>query len=633
MIRELSLCLCLSLTVAQVRSEEIVDVRAVQRSFDALAQEHDRNQAEFVVCDDRDSGFEHFFASGWMGDLAAAPKPEGIKALNTAWTRNPRSGHTCVRLAMPRQWQSETWGGLFWEYPEPSRKSPGYDLTSYVSREEPATLRFWARQATESGTVTFSVRGVYGSGATARVVTSKFQDRVGPDWKEYRHLISPTFPWGNVTGGFAVSASNLFGAVEVFVDDVAIEFGPTGRAQRLNEPRFLRSYTPLGVAAPDKYFRNACYSYDNALYLIALCARGRPDDLRRAKLIADAFLIVQKHDPIGDGRIRNGYMCGELLDRSRGSVPRIPGFWDDAAEAWREDRYCVQADCGNIAWTALALLEFRRRTGLMAPDPYLDAVLRMMNWVVRMQDTEHPGGYRMGMDFEPVAVAGSPLRERAMTAKSCEHNIDLYAAFRRLGEATGDRAWDERAEHARRFVEWLAAEGPKQGFATLPTGTGVDGKTLNLSVAPLDVNPWALFVFRDRDAYREPVRKAHERCFTTLERQGKTITGYDFNEDRDGVWWEGTSQMALAFRMLGDTQREREILAQVQAQAEAPLHPGLVSAATTTKRDRLSTGFFRDSRQTEEWVYWPRAHAGGATCWWLFAALGWNPYWGEKVTQ
>jgi hypothetical protein len=102
------------------------------------------------------------------------------------------------------------------------------------------------------------------------------------------------------------------------------------------------------------------------------------------------------------------------------------------------------------------------------------------------------------------------------------------------------------------------------------------------------------------------------------------------NVDEHGIWWEGTAEMQLAFRMLGKKSQAEKTLEWLRRHANESQEKGAV-LATTTVGDGLITGFRRQDANKTLWVYWNRPHVGGATCWYIFAELGWNPYWGGPV--
>src|SRR5882757_10917357 len=49
-------------------------------------------------------------------------------------------------------------------------------------------------------------------------------------------------------------------------------------------------------------FLSTAFVYDNALLVLAYLARGRADDIARAKVIGNALLYIQQNDPAADGR-------------------------------------------------------------------------------------------------------------------------------------------------------------------------------------------------------------------------------------------------------------------------------------------------------------------------------------------
>jgi len=95
------------------------------------------------------------------------------------------------------------------------------------------------------------------------------------------------------------------------------------------------------------------------------------------------------------------------------------------------------------------------------------------------------------------------------------------------------------------------------------------------------------------------------------------FAGFDFNEDRDGTWFEGSGQMSVAYSLEdlpGESDRYSAML-RVAQQMPPPIGNGL--GTTAAARDAISSGFgFKLFR---------RLHIG-ATAWSVFAQLGHNPY-------
>jgi hypothetical protein len=99
----------------------------------------------------------------------------------------------------------------------------------------------------------------------------------------------------SVGGGFGwvANASNNPNGAIFYLDDVKYD------KARPNARRFLVSYQALPVppgANFDTILKNVAWTYDNAVVLLAYLARGTEDDLRRAMLLANAFVYAQNHD-------------------------------------------------------------------------------------------------------------------------------------------------------------------------------------------------------------------------------------------------------------------------------------------------------------------------------------------------
>jgi hypothetical protein len=607
---------------------------AVDTALHLVAEQQDLFNKTFIVYDDRDSGNEHFFPSGWMDDIAKVKEPEADTIIHGNCTNAPYSGTTCIQFTYPGNLPGKGWGGVFWEFPERQPLGPGYDLSRYKFPGEKVVLKFSAKAEKEGDIVVFAFRDV----VDQEIKKVQFQTRLTTQWHQYAMNLSRC-NLSNVTGGFAISTTRNKETRSIYADDIRIEFGPRGTDVRLSEPHFVRSYILTMAGAPDMYFRNSCFSYDNSLMAIAYCARGRSNDIQRAQSICDAFIEVQKRDKFHDGRIHNGYSCGDILDISRNDIPRPPGFWSDSDKQWFEDEYCAGTDCGNMAWAAIALLETWEKSG--RKPQYLESALRVCEWIYSRYDANGIPGYRGGIEM--VATnAEFPDGQSWIKWKSCEHNIDIFVAFERLAKAIGNHVWDERAQLAREFVLHMVEPADKH----LWTGTGPEGTGTNKSIKPLDVNPWALLAFEDANLFGPSVEWAEKNCLVTVKTATGDIQGYDFkskdfklkkhldndptNVDEHGIWWEGTAQMQLAFHMLGKKSQAEQTLEWLRLHANNSLEKGAV-LATTTVGDGLVTGFRRMDKNETLWVYWNRPHVGGATCWYIFAELEWNPYWGRPV--
>ena len=192
--------------------------------------------------------------------------------------------------------------------------------------------------------------------------------------------------------------------------------------------------------------------------------------------------------------------------------------------------------------------------------------------------------------------------------KSTEHNIDLIAAFGRLSKLTGKPEYAAAANHAKSFV--LSMYDAKK--SCFYTGTTDDGVTISKEVVPLDCQTWAILALGDE----------FKNAAATLRFVEETMavgSGYDFSSgDKDGVWFEGTSQMALAYLFSGNEAKYLEILNYLN---ENRRPNGSITAAD---RDGVSTGFMVAGTDIP-WNYGARAHVG-ASAWLAFAQMGKNPF-------
>lgn len=378
-------------------------------------------------------------------------------------------------------------------------------------------------------------------------------------------------------------AARACGALDARVDAVP------GRG-----PLLLRSYDDEAGRGPSREpaLAAAAFTYDNALATIALVACGRP---AQAERIGAALAAAAR----SDSRLRNAYRAGAVE-----GAPLPNGWWDAAQRRWLEDGYQMGTATGNVAWTMLALLTLAEHDG---DARWIDAARRLGAWVVaNARSATGAGGFGGG-------VYGFDEHPQALTWKATEHNLDLAAAFARLARRDPAGPWGAQARAARAFVDaqWDAASGH------FLTGTAPDGVTPNRSTSALDAQFWALLLPDAPPAWR--------RALAYAERVHGVAGGFDFSEDRDGVWVEGTAQGALAYRVVGRHDDAAHLLRSLAGDFSAG---GLLYA---TPQARLSTGLaLTPTSPTDDFRYYHWPHLG-ATAWAALAARGWNPYTGALV--
>ncbi|MCA2217253.1 hypothetical protein [Jidongwangia harbinensis] len=418
------------------------------------------------------------------------------------------------------------------------------------------------------------------------------------------------------------------------------------------EPRLLQSYNN------ESGLMTAAFVYDNALAILAYLANPTVANVRRARLIGDAFLWIQDHDEaFADGRVRQAYAAGPML--FYGGSPAFPGLRrDDGKAAFLWPFGFGGSSTGDMAWAGLALAQLYADTRIRK---YLDGAVALARWIAGNESGYTHGGYHGGMQTDGV----TPQRWT-----STEHNIDVYAFFMLLAKLTRDRRWHTRADAAAAFVGnmWNRAD------RFLWTGTlggleGEDPNLINTGNIPEDVQTWAVLGMGDR-RYDPSVDWVMDQLWNTdsaggtsqlapdvrisgvtYSSQAKAITGpisgSDLPNHRDAVWLEGNGHAALALlqrRKSGDRAIAKRLLAEtVVAQNRVgagqtvgrtadpdggrlsdpagggtwtgtplPARSGVVAASSA-----FDTGF--------AFGYFQRQHVG-ATAWFLMAAQNFNPY-------
>jgi hypothetical protein len=411
-----------------------------------------------------------------------------------------------------------------------------------------------------------------------------------------------------IAGGFAllVNDSNFpKNSVTVYIDEVYYEF-ETPRT----EPVFLPSYEPVPLDKTGSFINSYAYSYDAAMTALALAHAGKTE---QAVKVADALLFAFENDrkfSVAERGIRNGYASGNPVSfpgwySETGKAPfaKLAGTFDLAESIWKEDFYSDSYATGNNAWILLSFLKIYNDTH---NSKYLDAARRLAEYLRTLRDDVN-GGFRGGWD-------GFDNSQTKATYVSTEHNIDLYSAFRQLGnlikktEKTAAEQYYADAEHAKNFV--FKMYNVEEGF--FYTGTNDDGVSINKSIHPLDANTWAIQSF-----FNEPGFDA-EKVVSYIENNLRDPESgfYKFSEKTvSGYWTEGSYQKIVSDWVLKHNDKYQQQLAQLDAKAKAD---GSITAANI---DGLKTGFYLGDGS--EWIYDNRVSVG-ATTWKALAELGVN---------
>ncbi len=595
-------------------------------SIEYLRRVQDQFHDRIPVYEDVSSAGNRFHA------YAKIPDENAAVAVNGSWTVNPRRGATALRCEF-EDLPGENYGGFyllngvlqgddtspqlnFGEIPD-----AGVDLSGTVR------LTFWARGENGGEQIEFFLAGVGWDPPTqfpdssSRHPPQGTRTTLSANWQQYSIEGLAARDLSYVLGGFGWVADDTHnpGGAVFYLDDIEYELSPAARAARLEEPRFLASYTTLPLqpapedcatnAGIDLGLRNLAFSYDNALALLAFLFDDTPDSLRRARLIGDAFVYAAAHDRfLTNGSFRSAYAAGDLV-LPPGWTPNgvvdaviLPGFFCEQPQTFFEVGQ-EALDVGNNAWAMIALLALYRATG---DSSYLDVATNIGQFINGFRnDAGTYQGFQGG--FEPFEVPGPPTPR---PWASGEHNLDVFAAFTVLGELSGEPSWLAGANHARTFVEtiWDSGIGCYRAGST-------DPNTLNVGAGelPLDVQAWAVLALPGVLATHPNLLACPESFHSKVD---AGFSGFDFNEDRDGVWFEGTAQMAASYAKAGASSSAgfyRSELA--RAQTTPPYGDGFGIAAATI--DGMTSGF--------GFEYFRRFHIAVAA-WNVFAQLGVNPY-------
>jgi hypothetical protein len=589
-----------------------------------MDQFHDR----FPVYDDVSSAGNHFHA------FAKFPDADAPVSVNGSWTTNPHSGATAIRCEL-LSGVSPHFGGFYFmngvlpagaAAPLPNfgtTPNAGVDLTGAT------VLTFWARGERGGETIEFFMGGV-GRVAATGVPIALFPDstpvvkivvRLTTEWQKFTiNLRGKNLSY--VLGGFGWGANteaNPTGAV-FYVDDIQYELNAARKKARLNEPRFLGSFAtepfqslPEPVGTFDFTLRNTAFIYDNALALLAFLASGTADSLRRARLIGNAFVYASRHDrTFSDGRLRDAYAAGDISlppgwtpNNRPGTVP-IPGFFSEEDQQFFEI-FQEGSSTGNNAWAMIGLLALYERTKKL---DYLDAARNIGEFIRGMRsDAGRFQGFIGGLD-EPEN--STPQRR---TWASAEHNLDILAAFSAMAEITGEGKWTTDSRHAGEFLEDMfdAASG-----CYLAGTLDAEHRNQEPFQLPVDVQAWSVLAIPG-------VLKVHPAILDCAEREHRTIhdgfSGFDFNDDRDGVWFEGTAHMAVAYAFSRNTAKAEELRRELRRAQQTPSFgsgQGIVAACHAGVSSGFGFSLFR------------RLHVG-ATAWNVFAQLAFNPFYGERI--
>ena len=607
------------LQLERLEERILLSLAGLDSGYEFLDEQAEQFKQSGDVYAEADAGGNLYAPSGWMNVAS------GGLQLDPADTGDVGAGQTSMEVS----WDGTPgddgtpWAAVMFEWPRnlagATSPGPGWDLSGATE------LTFQAHSDDPGESIMVGLGSEDHDGFALRRRIS-----LQTDWTEYSIDVSDR-DLLELNGGFFIAFDGFSDAgdsgVTLHLDEVSYDAVPPG-------PHLLQSYRPnWGDGDARRTYRNTAYTYDNALAALAYFARGESDQ-QQAREILDALhwtLQNEQIDPgleeyIGEGEafLRSGYRAGPVQDPANG-LPREAG-WTDSENNWEAlDRTIL---VGNNSWAMIGLLNGYRHLG---GAQYLEDAALIGNWIHNHWHDAENGGYEMGLGYEDDVVPWPGHR------KSTEYNIDVFAAFSLLADAYEEQGndaeaaiWRARADDAGQFV--MSMQRPSGGFWT---GTDSDGITPNDDVHVLDPQSWSVLAFAPRPAWQDQadwhaaMDYAESELGATAPAGAATIEGFDFGRavgtggEPDGVWLEGTAQMAAAYGTLGAWAPAEHFLRQLEdAQQNHPNGDGsgLVAAA----EDGLTTGF--------GWAYDARLYVG-ATAWTMMANENYNPFTASHLDQ
>ena len=373
------------------------------------------------------------------------------------------------------------------------------------------------------------------------------------------------------------------------------------------ENRLIESYSEPYPPGPAGSLESVAFTYDNALVISAYLARPTEDNLRRAKLLCQSLMWAQEYDAEDDGRIRDAYYATDQLSGT--TAPSSPvGF--------------NSVNTGNIAFFINALMHYYKN----ANDTDTEFLNDLIYAAGKAGDFIHNNFYH-SHPTKAGYYCGYKADGSLDTSKSTENNMIAYVAFSHLYDVTGDNKWLTRATLAKDFVDNIAWQpGQKRYICGLNANSSINNTTL---VA--DTNLLAVLAMgnlaKNNDAINYTIN-----TFSYSDAQ-KGLDGIDFGyniydaaTEPDGIWFEGTAQLAAAYKVAGfygytdDSDKYLESIKLAQYNAQNADNKGIVVAS----KDSLTTGL--------GWYYYASPHIA-STAWFAATSLNYNMLWGTALDE
>jgi hypothetical protein len=189
-------------------------VLLVSGTVSLAAQENPKGKKSggfpFYVFADKGDKKNHYFPSGWMGDV-------GDMKFNDQWKDNPQSGTSCIQIKYSAEKrQGSGWAGIFWQNPANNwgSKNGAFDLTGAK------TVFFYARGEKGIESVEFKVGGITGDYPDSGTATCG-KVTLTKNWQLFKIDLSET-DVSFMSGGFVAvfSADDNPDGATLYIDNI-----------------------------------------------------------------------------------------------------------------------------------------------------------------------------------------------------------------------------------------------------------------------------------------------------------------------------------------------------------------------------------------------------------------------------
>lgn len=234
----------------------------------------------------------------------------------------------------------------------------------------------------------------------------------------------------------------------------------------------------------------------------------------------------------------------------------------------------------------MAVAKYEKDTGDTVT--YRNMALKAIDWSLQFQQAD--GGINGGLD----------TADNVITWASTEHNQDAYAVLQHYG-------YTQEAAAVKSFLDeqvWQDTEGYFWAGRNEPNN-------------PMDTNAWGVQALGTTGTYQynrglDYVMNTHRNVQTKRVKSSSiTIDGFDFDSDKDDVWFEGQGQMVVSFKMDGRTADANYFLNEI-----------------IKIQDFYGTGGVPYSLLGTNNGYWTMksVESVSATGWLIYAIDGYNPF-------